>query len=152
MEERKNRTKVESACALALCFVLLAIGCIALTFGNQAFAEGKDEEPDQAIRITKGPVIEFVSDHSAVIAWSTNVNSATVLHYGTSDHKLTERAESNYRGRTHRVHLLDLRPNTTYYFQVESPHAQGTGNTEDRVESFHTPPKGQKVQRYSGGY
>lgn len=35
------------------------------------------------VDITQGPVLESVSDHSAVVAWSTNKDGSTVLNYGT---------------------------------------------------------------------
>ena len=37
----------------------------------------------EAVQITHGPVVENVTDTTAEIAWSTNVNSGTALHYGT---------------------------------------------------------------------
>ena len=38
---------------------------------------------DKGVQITHGPVVENVTDTTAEIAWSTNVNSGTSLHYGT---------------------------------------------------------------------
>ncbi|HEV8492062.1 MAG TPA: hypothetical protein VGR76_07315, partial [Candidatus Angelobacter sp.] len=39
--------------------------------------------PTNGVQITHGPVVENVTDTTAEIAWSTNVNSGTALHYGT---------------------------------------------------------------------
>ncbi len=112
----------------------------------------KDKNNDKArqhpaAKIVKGPVIESVGPTSAVVAWSTNVNSSTVLRYGTTPGALNERAQRPWGGLTHRVELKNLKPNTTYYFDVESEHAQGTGTeAESGRESFHTPPKGGKAE------
>jgi hypothetical protein len=149
MTDRTTPMSRATTWVVALCLVLVVAASVALVIGTNAFAEDKNKQTAEPVRITKGPVIEFVSDHSAVIAWSTDVDAGSVLHYGPSDRQLTEIAESKYGGRTHRVHLVNLRPNTTYYFQVESPHAQGTGgDVKGHVESFHTPAKGQKGEHY----
>jgi hypothetical protein len=149
---KKMKQTMARSWAIVLCFVLLAAASIALTIGTNAFAEGNHQQPAKSVRITKGPVIEFVSDDSAVIAWSTNVKSGTTLRYGTTDHELAETFESKHAARTHRVHLIHLRPNTTYYYQVETPQekqsqdqSQDPGATANvQVESFHTSAKGQK--------
>ena len=36
--------------------------------------------------------MEFVTDSTAQIAWSTNENSGTVVHYGTDSNNLNEKA------------------------------------------------------------
>ncbi len=141
--------------SLALFLVLLTSASIALAIGAVADKDkNNDRDRDdraRAVRITKGPILEFVSDHSAIIAWSNNVGAGTVLRYGTSDRELPQVAETKWGGRTHRVHLTNLRPNTTYYFRVESAHAQGSGTeAEGHVESFHTPAPGQKGEHYPG--
>src|SRR5690242_2130033 len=65
-----------------------------------------------AVRITHGPVVENVSDTTATIAWSTNVNSGTTLRYGTSPNHLDQGAGMPWGGFTHRVYLKDLQPGT----------------------------------------
>jgi Purple acid Phosphatase, N-terminal domain len=73
-----------------------------------------------AVQITNGPVVEIVTDTTAQIAWSTNVNAGTTLHYGVDAGHLDQTAGMPWGGLTHRVLLKDLKPNTTYYFQAES--------------------------------
>jgi hypothetical protein len=93
------------------------------------------------VQITNGPVVESVTDTTAVIAWSTNVSAGTVLRYGTDRNHLDQTASMPWGGLTHRVNLKDLTPGTTYYFQAESPKAQGTGTTaQSPLESFKTKP------------
>lgn len=100
------------------------------------------DDPDpKAVQITNGPVVESVTDTTAVIAWSTNVSAGTVLGYGTDPSHLDLIASMPWGGLTHRVNLKDLTPDTTYYYQAESPKAQGTGTTaQSPLESFKTKP------------
>ena len=103
-------------------------------------------QTSNSLGITNGPIIETADGHSATIAWSTNAPSSTRVWYGTDKNNLTEFAESRYSsGNTHRVQLTNLKPGTTYYFQVES--AQGRGKPGEAesggVLSFHTPAMGQ---------
>ncbi len=97
-----------------------------------------------AVQITQGPRVENTTDTSAVIAWSTNVNSSTILKYGTDKTKLDQTKEAPWGGTTHRVTLTGLQPSTTYYFQVEATQAQGSGTgAEANVTHFTTKPAGQ---------
>ena len=48
--------------------------------------------PNNAVQITNGPVVENVTDTTAEIAWSTNVNAGTSLHYGTDPSHLDQTA------------------------------------------------------------
>ncbi len=109
----------------------------------------KDRDRSPNARITKGPVIEYVGPTDAVIAWSTNAKSSTVLRYGTAPNALDRKAEKPWGGTNHRVKLTGLKPNTTYYFDVESEHALGTGTqAESTKASFRTPAKGVKSEHY----
>ncbi len=102
---------------------------------NQSGAQAAGGDID----ITNGPVIENVSDTGAQIAWSTNVNSSTKVLYGTDPNHLDKVAEMPWGGLTHRVQLRALQPGTTYYYQVYSTEAQGSGQGAiGRVESFTT--------------
>ena len=92
-----------------------------------------------AVQITNGPVVENVTDTTADIAWSTNVNSGTSLNYGTDATHLDQAAGMPWGGLTHRVFLKDLKPNTTYYFKAESGQGQGTGTQAETAQaSFQT--------------
>jgi phosphodiesterase/alkaline phosphatase D-like protein len=85
--------------------------------------------PTTPVEITNGPIVENVTDTTAVIAWSTNVNAGTVLHYGTDPSHLDKTAGMPWGGLTHRVDLKELKPDTKYYFKAESPKGQGTGTS-----------------------
>jgi hypothetical protein len=110
--------------------ILIMIMIVALAVALAGQTPGRPEDPappSTAVEITNGPVVESVTDTTAVVAWSTNVNAGTVLHYGTDPFHLDKTAGMPWGGLTHRVDLKDLKPDTKYYFQAESPKAQGTG-------------------------
>jgi len=99
------------------------------------------------VDITQGPVLESVSDHSAVVAWSTNKEGSTVVNYGTDPRNLSQVAEAPWgaNGHTHRVELRNLQPNTTYYFRVETGQTRGGNGTAVETQgviSFRTQPQG----------
>ena len=99
-----------------------------------------------AQKITNGPVIESTSDHSAMIAWSTKDPGGTYIAYGTDQNNLSQRTEKAWGGTNHRLEIKNLQPSTTYYFQVRSENASGTGaagaDVQSSVESFQTVAKG----------
>jgi phosphodiesterase/alkaline phosphatase D-like protein len=88
------------------------------------------------VEIVHGPVVESVTDTTAIIAWSTNVNAGTLLHYGTDVNHLDQIASMPWGGLTHRVNLKDLKPDTKYYFRAESAQGQGSGSTAVAPQSF----------------
>ena len=112
----------------------------ALVFSCAAQTPMTDTATDSTrLRITHGPVVENVTETGAIIAWSTNMNAGTVLHYGLDPDRLDQTAGMPWGGFTHRVELSGLRSKTTYFFRAESPHAQGTGeNAAGPVLSFAT--------------
>ncbi len=115
----------------------------------------------QPLQITHGPVVEEVTANSAIVAWTTNVPSSAVLHYGTSNDPNTwnQAAEQAWGGQrnansttTHRVTLQSLQPNTTYYLQAESGQAQGTGTGQkSQVITIRTTAPGAPPLHYPNG-
>jgi phosphodiesterase/alkaline phosphatase D-like protein len=101
--------------------VVLLLGVV-LLFAGMALSQAQND-----IQITKGPVVEHTDANSAVIAWSTNVPSSTVVKYGTDQNNLTQTAQLPWGGLTHRVTIKSLDPGKTYFYQVQSGQAEGTG-------------------------
>jgi len=109
---------------------LLVLGISTLAFGQA-----------QPIHITDGPLVEATGSNWAVVAWTTNARGSSIVHYGTNPNSLTQTAESPYtqQGQTHRVHINNLQPNTTYYFAVDSGQGFGTGtDSRSQVGTFQT--------------
>jgi Purple acid Phosphatase, N-terminal domain len=121
-------------------FVLLS-GLSIWALGQASSPPTEMASENDAVQITHGPVVENVTDTTAIIAWSTNVNAGTVLRYGTDPKHLDQTAGMPWGGLTHRVSLKDLKPGTTYYFQGESSNGQGTGTSAKTApSSFQTKP------------
>lgn len=120
--------------------LLFMIGILALVCNLAAQTPG---QAGQAVQITNGPTIERANSNSAIIAWSTNQPSSSRVWYGTDKDNLTQLAEAPFSsGDTHRVEIKNLKPNTTYYFQLESQ--RGLSEAEGKgVMSFRTPAQGQ---------
>lgn len=90
--------------------------------------------PQRGVTITRGPTIEFADDRSAVISWTTNEPTPSLVYYGTRRSNLSQTAEGGGNNTFHRVHLSGLQPGTTYFFLVDSGQGQQTG----QVNSFET--------------
>lgn len=119
--------------------VILA-GLSILYTSRTVFPRAQSSQSD-SVQITHGPVVENVTDTTAIIAWSTNVNAGTLLRYGTDPQHVDQTASMPWGGLTHRVNLKDLKPDTTYYFQAESNEGQGTGTAARApLASFQTKP------------
>ena len=93
--------------------------------------------PAREVRVTTGPVVHSVTDTGAVIVWSTNVISDTLLRYGKRADNLDQLARSPWDGLTHSVQLGNLTPETTYYYRVGTSTAQN-GEPMGSVASFRT--------------
>src|SRR5215470_9076556 len=128
--------------ALALSFAMSAIG----------FAQ------NQQLQITNGPVVEGVGDTWAVVAWTTNEGSSSVLHYGTDPNNMNQTAQQDYQksqssqGANHRVRMDNLQPGTTYYFKVDSGQGQQSGTkASSNVGQFTTKQAGEASSQNGQG-
>ncbi len=127
-----------------------------LAFGAWAMAQ----TTSQQLQITHGPIVEQATSNSAIVAWTTNLPSSAVLHYGTNSdpnswNQAAEQAwggQQSGQGTTHRVTIQNLQPNTTYYIQAESGQAQGSGTgMKSSVVTFRTPAQGAPPVQYPNG-
>jgi hypothetical protein len=101
-------------------------------------------------QLTAGPELEFATDTSAIIRWTTINPGGTalhygVVHYGTDANNLTQVAQSpNRRNPSNpdlvfRVRIMKLNSNTTYYYKVESSGATGVSDgASSSVSTFTT--------------
>ena len=104
----------------------------------------------KAAQLTADPELEFATDTSAIIRWTTINPGGTalhygVVHYGTDAKDLTQVAQSpNRRNPSHpdmifRVRIMRLNSNTTYYYKVESTGATGVSDeVSSSVKTFTT--------------
>ena len=123
--------------SLFLSFLLFAAGSWA-----QQMKNGKHE----AEKITNGPDVKETTKDSAKITWSTDNPGSTVVKYGTSPNALEHKAEEPWGGKResngdyeHTVWVKGLKPNTTYYYKVETGQGLGTGTeAESKTGEFKT--------------
>src|SRR5580704_7346583 len=102
------------------------------------------------VQITAGPELETVNGTIAIIRWTTTNPGGTglhygIVHYGTDAMNLSQVAKSpNRRNPSHpemifRVRVAGLKPQTTYYYAVESTSATGvTDGVSSSVRTFQT--------------
>jgi phosphodiesterase/alkaline phosphatase D-like protein len=115
------------------------------TTGGRGSRRGGNPPRDEAVRIIDGPRVEGTGHNWAVIAWTTNAASSSVVHYGNERNDLRETGQSPYvdndnvANQTHRVRLTNLRPNSTYFFLVDSGQGEGTGTgAKSQISQFRT--------------
>jgi phosphodiesterase/alkaline phosphatase D-like protein len=124
---------------------LFTIVVLAAALAASATAAPKHAPKAQAVKITDGPRVEGTGPTWAVIAWTTNTGGSSIVRYGTSANSLSQTAKSVYadndktKAQNHRVHLKNLKPNTKYFFQVDSGQGEGTGTeAKSSVAEFTT--------------
>ena len=112
------------------------------------------------VEITKEPELEIAYDDTVIIRWtSTNPRGDDehygVVHYGTDPEDLSQTAKGHIRlNRTHpetifRVRMQDLKPQTTYYYTVDSMGADGEGDgVKSPINHFTTPGPGERITAY----
>jgi hypothetical protein len=91
------------------------------------------------VRIAEGPTIESARRNMTIIKWTSNNPGGTdehfgVVHYGTDPGHLDRTATSpvrlnqNHAATVFRVRVDGLKPQTTYYYSVDS--TQGNGKSD----------------------
>jgi len=99
-------------------------------------------------RITRGPLIETVGKDTVVISWSTSARSSSIVRFGANPDQLDQSAQAPWGQERHRVTVRGLKPDTRYYFQVESAQAEGSGlSAKSSVAPFWTVAEGQAAMR-----
>jgi hypothetical protein len=103
------------------------------------------------VRITQGPEIERADPDFAIIKWTSDNPGGSpehygIVRYGTDPTKLSQTAKSPIRlnpGHSYtvfRVRMDGLKPQTTYYYTVDSTEANGKGDgVKSAVKHFTTP-------------
>jgi Purple acid Phosphatase, N-terminal domain len=142
----KDEIMLVRACVVFLLAVLL-LTATARSAQNPS-SNPPETNPPEKIRITSGPTVEHTGPEEAIVAWSTNVSSGTQVRYGTDRAHLDQVAETPWGALTHRVTLKKLSPNTTYYYEVVSDQALGTGGRiQSDIQQFTTRDKTQAAGR-----
>jgi hypothetical protein len=132
----------------ALAILALAISVLS---GSLSAQESPTTPKAAQVRVIQGPEIELAKEHLTIINWTTNNPGGSpvhygVVHYGTDPKHLIETAKSPIRlnpdhsSTVFRVRLDNLKPQTTYYYTVDSMEATGKGDgVKNSVHRFTTP-------------
>jgi 3',5'-cyclic AMP phosphodiesterase CpdA len=81
----------------------------------------------------RGPTVNMVTNHSALVFWRTDVMTNATVHYGLNGSVL-ERTENSTLDTDHRVALQGLDIDSKYYYRVES------NGTQSELYHFKTAP------------
>jgi len=132
-----------------------------LIFSNSIVAQIlPPQKRAEHVEITKAPELESAVSYMAIVRWTTTNPRGDdehygVVHYGTDPEDLSQAARGHIRlNRAHpetifRVRLVDLKPETTYYYKVTSVEASGASDgVESPVSKFTTPAPGEVINNY----
>src|SRR5260370_605149 len=123
-----NRLRVKLAITAAAGSLLLSNPILAQILPPQKRAEH--------VEITKAPELESAVSYMAIVRWTTTNPRGDdehygVVHYGTDPADLSQTANGHIRlNRAHpetlfRVRMVDLKPQTTYYYKLSSTESTG---------------------------
>jgi phosphodiesterase/alkaline phosphatase D-like protein len=141
----------------------LAITALAgsLLFSNPIVAQILPPQKKAAhVEITKGPELESAVSYMAIVRWTTanprgDDEHYGIVNYGTDPEDLSQTAKGHIRlNRAHpetifRVRLVDLKPQTIYYYKVTSMGEDGESDgVESPVSKFTTPAAGEVINNY----
>ena len=96
--------------------------------GQERRAENQTEAQNgirDNVDVTSGPSVAQVTNHSAVLNWTTNGVAATRVNYGLDPNNLSQSAYIPGGTTNHQVMLRGLQPHSTYYFAIENKHGAG---------------------------
>ncbi len=101
---------------------------------SQETAQERASHINDAVDIVSGPSVQNLSPTSAELVWQTNKEAATRVRYGTEPVEPSQHAYEPGGTRDHHVALKNLKPDTTYHYEIE------TRGGKDRYKgSFRTP-------------
>jgi hypothetical protein len=132
-----------------------------LLFSNPTVAQIlPPQKRAEHVEITKAPELESANSWMAIVRWTTTNPRGDdehygVVHYGTDPQDLSQTGRGHIRiNRAHpetifRVRLVDLKPQTTYYYKVTSVEASGENDgVESGVSHFTTPAPGEVINNF----
>src|ERR1700694_3601585 len=116
--------------------MLLTLLIMVVFIGNLVAQVSPTTPKAASVRITQGPELELAKEYLTIIRWTTNNPGGTpdhfgIVHYGTDPNNLSQIAKSPIRlnpshpSTIFRVRIQGLKPETTYYYTVESEEANG---------------------------
>ena len=92
---------------------------VAQEFAHHRMLASEEANPQEPfLELLVAPYLQYATKTSMTVMWDTSATSTSVVHYGETDacSKSVERNPS----RIHEVAIQDLKPNTQYFYRVES--------------------------------
>ena len=130
---------------------LIAVTAASLIGSNPTAAQQiLSGEEAGSVQIVIGPALESVAEKSPIVRWMSTVPTGPaehfgVVHYGTDPKDLSQTAKSPIRlnmahpNTIFRVRVDGLKPETTYYYTVDSTRPDGTSDgVKGTVNQFTT--------------
>jgi len=77
-----------------------------------------DGNSTPSFQVIRGPYLQTPTETSINIKWRTSSPSKPVIYYGLSPNAMTSRLISKKQRTDHEQVLVDLRPDTQYYYYV----------------------------------
>lgn len=77
------------------------------------------------------PLIQDLTDTSAIISWQTDESASTILRIGTQSNLLNRTEISPNFSTNHQLALTGLKPSTTYYYSAQSADLAGNIKTSN---------------------
>ena len=109
---------------------------VAQEFAHHRMLTTEQANPQEPIfELLVAPYLQFATQTSMTVMWHTSATATSVVHYGETD-ACTSSVELN-PSRIHEVTLKDLKPNTQYFYRVESV-TPGGKSYESEAAAFRT--------------
>lgn len=95
-----------------------------VSYRGQSTGEYPGLESGAAVRggltITRGPYLQLGTPDNITIRWRTSQPTSSLVRYGTSPHNLELQVAESAATTEHEVRLTGLRPETRYFYSVET--------------------------------
>lgn len=125
---KEQKSKQRKYSIRVFLFVLLFFLAVASTFTNA--------DLDSELVIISN-VSSYVLDSSIIVYWDTNILADSLVMYGIDSENLTEKSYLGVHSFAHAAELINLYPNTLYYYYVNSTNANGNSNRSE-IYNFTT--------------
>lgn len=73
---------------------------------------------DKPTTITRGPLLQMVSENAITITWKTNDPTPSRIQYGTAENTLASFVNNDNLSQDHEMRITGLQPDTKYYYSV----------------------------------
>ncbi|MFV0291480.1 MAG: metallophosphoesterase [Mangrovibacterium sp.] len=126
---------------LLLITAILCYSCIESEASiNEQETNATDFDQDTINHVLTKPYLQNVSTSGITIMWETDTVELGTIHYGTmatelSQHVVSVAIKTNASTYVHKAPIADLKPGTSYYYQLNS------GGKEYQIQHFTTAPQ-----------